>query len=472
MIQLTGTTIDGLGGNDTFNITIAGNPAAIPNHPFTLIIDGGTGSDRVSLNGLPSIPNLNLVLDGDTTTSPASAAANPGDVLSVSGVPSDANVSAFNDYSLSGALQLEFHEGLAVSGFAERDFGTTPVIDVPDGVVNLVGDYGAGTVFGVGVPSQDQVSVRETGFRQFTAQLNGAAPIRFAAPRLELLGKKLADTFDLAPLAGGAGGVNIDVEGSDVGDHSASGPGTGDLLRLTDTDPLSNDIGLDHGGTLNNPSGVRFGGIDSIIVVSPQSSSGAPNTLTFTDSTPGNTMDVNLGASGVVSGAVFDPIMVLKGPNVDAPNGLAVSSESGNQPLQLVLRGGGHTVNVVLTNTSGSVGRTLAVTGEASDRLHLILSGRPTVKTTTKTVFFRSPKPVRRQFVFVRVRYPGRTGATYTINFTKNLSNQVNRVASSLDSATPIRPISTRSHPEGPLFTKAPRKQPQFPRSSTRNNGT
>ena len=66
-----------------------------------------------------------------------------------------------------------------------------------------------------------------------------------------------------------------------------------------------------------------------------------PNTLTFTDSTPGNTLNVLLGASGVVDESTYDPIVVLTGPNVEARHGIALATETGNDDILLVLRGAG-----------------------------------------------------------------------------------------------------------------------------------
>ena len=126
LIAQTGVTIDGDRGNDRFDINLAGLPNLVPGRTFTLIVSGGTGDDRMNLFGLPAVPGVDLVLDGETTDFGApSVGANPGDVLDLSRLPNSAQIVAYNDSRRAGAIRLDYRDGPSVTGFSLRNFGST-----------------------------------------------------------------------------------------------------------------------------------------------------------------------------------------------------------------------------------------------------------------------------------------------------------------------------------------------------------
>ena len=336
---------------------LAGNPNLVPGRSFTLVVSGGPGNDRMNLSGLPAIPGIDLVLDGETTDFDApSAGANPGDVLDLSRLPNSAQIVAYNDSRRAGAIRLDYHrDGPSVTGFSLRNFGSTTGL-ATDRSVELVGDFGAGTAFGTGSPAEDRIDVRATGFGQFTAQLNDADPLRFTAPRLALRGKLLNDTFEITPLAGNALGRGGRGRGGRPRGSKRRRPGAGGR-RHPDLDRpgsrVQRDLRQHRRGAGGLADGFSFHRIDTISVRPSEAAGAVPNTLTITDSIPGNTLNVFLGASGIVDGSVYDPIVVFRGPGEEARHGIALATETGNDDLLLVLEGGGHVVNVVLSHTPG-----------------------------------------------------------------------------------------------------------------------
>jgi len=382
-----GLVINGSTADDVFTVNLGNlaNPAPIRGLPFTLTVNGLGGRDAFNVQSLPNVSGLLVTLDGNSTTSPAST--DQGDTLTLPPLPS-ATVTAYDDPytyspgSVADALRLDFGTGTGTS-IALRDFGSIPVIRAS--MVTLNGDFNQpppGTVpslAGVRVPPAaqrfnrysyaDQITVTGTGTRQFVATINpaitGGETLRFASPRLSINGRTRADTITVKPYAGGPWNVALGVDGgNNLNPKSSQGqPLPGDVLVLVDRSTSPSQIAVKEGGsTPRNP--FSYTHLDSIVVTARV---GVPvlDTLLLSDSNHGNSLDVNLGASG----SPTDPFAFFhEGTSLSLSSRTAVSSTTVDNNLGVQVYNGSHVINVVLTNPP-AVRRTLSVTGDGTDRV-------------------------------------------------------------------------------------------------------
>ena len=116
------------------------------------------------------------------------------------------------------------------------------------------------------------------------------------------------------------------------------------------------------------------------------------------------------------------------------------------------------------------MGRNLAVQGERTDHLNVIVTGNAQVSRMVKVVRFQNPS-VRRRFTFVRVRYPGPGGATYQITATNVILNVVGPRSERAVGGRADRPIRGESTPEGPLSIAGFRNRPMTRRTMSGGPG-
>ncbi len=453
MVQLNGmapTTIDLIGGNaivlnggstnDTFTFHLGNltNPSPIPNGPVRLILQGGGGTDLFifpASTDLPNVPNLMVTTEGDTIFNPTGG--NQSDRLVLPANLGATDVYAYDEPPvfpyIAGGYRLEFHTTSNISSFTFRDMPGLPVITTA-GSVNLVGDFGIGTAFGAGVdlsqptasrsapgiPLNDHITVTGLMPMTFSATINAPlipGTLLFMAPRVVMDGRSFNDAYDLDPLPDAVWNVRVEVPERRSDDTTQSGlsTGFGDQLLLHDRNTAASSIGVAVGSASSTGNNFAFGdGLDAILLVPATRPDSQPDELDYTNLTPGDRIDVNVGATGQVGGSVSDPLFVSRGSSSTAQRPLAVSGAVLSDNDAVTLQGGSHVVNLRVQNQPPRPGRRISLTGDGTDQLNLVdLSGGATMRLVHLP--FNSG--------FILVQYPGRRGTTYQITYTNMIVN-------------------------------------------------
>jgi uncharacterized repeat protein (TIGR01451 family) len=454
--------INGSDAVDTFRIILGNldNPPPIPELPVTLIVNGNAGNDRFTVESVPDVPNLLVLLDGATYG--AAPSVSRGDVLNIPGGAGARDVFAYDARRFAGALTLEFHN-TDIGAFAARDFGTVSAITATRRVV-LVGDAGFGTAFGAGVnlqnptrgraapglPVVDTITVSGNARGQFVGGLasSGAPaialfPLTYRAPRVEMRGGERPDVFNLTPLPQNWG-VRVRVDG---GGPTTQTPQSGDRLNLTSLVSAPRQIDVRH-NTAAAGGALSYTGLEAIQLVTPVAAGRERDVLKVTESVPGSGVAVNLAGSG----SIQQPLVVLVQPNL-VP--LAITSRTVDRAINVLLQGGGHFVAVGLSNNPAVPGRSLFVTGDGTDRLQLVdLSGGLVARFI----------PLNATSGMIVASYPGRPQATYRIVLTNVLVESSVLRSATMRAAAPLRNVPVALRPKAaPPIRVAPPSVPAGP---------